>query len=306
MGTSAPYTPTPQWAAAKSSVTSALNSGAVTGQQAHDLLSGFVQQLADQPDEGFGKLPSDFGHKSPKEADIKLDALMAALPPARLRTRVSSGSTSAKAPGDGRSTAPQTTARRSGRATGRGGTTRTGSGAVRSVAQRLAGFIAEIPKVGLRRALINAGVGSVDTLPPDQIALAVADVLAADASLLIQTELRDALAIVMETVCSESQSFEAAEETLFQAGYNLEGVVQLLFECYIMERFKTFFCEHESAKHGYEAADGILKEAREFVKSEMQLEKADRKDLTAVDWASVDGGRIIDGILERTITVYTT
>ena len=177
---------------------------------------------------------------------------------------------------------------------------------MRPAAQRLAHFISEVPRVGLRQALANAGVKEVDELPPEQIALAIADVLATDASLLIQAELRDALAMVLEKLCAGPTTLEQAEQMLSESAGKLEGVVQMLFESYIMERFKTFFCEHEAVKHGFDAADGILRQAREYISSEMALERADRRDLTAIDWGSAEGAKIVDAILERTIAIYST
>lgn len=153
--------------------------------------------------------------------------------------------------------------------------------------------------------MIDAGISGVDALPPADLALAIADVLAVDATQIIQVELRAALVTVLENVCTEPTSLDAAEEMLTTSAYNMADVVQMLFECYIMERFKTFFCEHEAAKHGFDAADSILKEARQFVAVEMRLAKAERRDLTVVDWGGTEGARIIDAILERTIAIYS-
>jgi len=164
--------------------------------------------------------------------------------------------------------------------------------------------ISEVPKVGLKQALINAGVRNVNSLPPGEIALAVADVLSTDTSSIIATELREAVTTVVERCCADPKSFEEAEKSLTGASSKLEAVVQSLFECYIMERFKTFFSEHEAVKHGYEAADGILKEAREFISAEMDLQRADKNDLTKVDWAGLEGAKIVDAILEKTIAIY--
>ncbi len=177
---------------------------------------------------------------------------------------------------------------------------------MRPAAQRLAAFISQVPKVGLKQALTNAGLANVEKLKPDEIALAVADVLVTDASQLIMTELRDAVATVIEELCEDAKSLEQAEEKIVESAGKLESVVQSLFECYIMERFKTFFCEHEAAKYGYEAADNILKEAREFISTEMDIQRVDKHDLTGVDWIGAEGAKIVDAILERTIAVYAS
>lgn len=305
MGTSGPYTPSPKWSQAKTDVTNALNAGSVTGHSAVELVGGVAAGLCHQPGEGFGTLPTDFGKLSPDQATAKLNAILARLPhlPANIvgtnrssRGRVTGGDAS------GRTGSGVGGARRGHHRAGGGSGS---AGSVRPAAQRFASFLSSVPKLGLRQALRDAGVSNVDSLPPAHLALAIADVISSDASQIIQAELRAALVIVLENVCTEPNSLESAEEMLTAAAYNMADVVQMLFEAYIMERFKTFFCEHEAAKHGFEAADRILNEARHFVAVEMQLVKADRRDLTAVDWGGAEGSRIIDAILERTIAIYS-
>jgi hypothetical protein len=287
-------------------VSRALNGGTPTGQEAKDLVGSFVQQLATDPDDGFGKVPSGFGNAQPDQATERLDALLRKLPliPVSSKTRGRSGVADEGGGGGG----VKSRARRSGGSHGGTKAKRrsTGAGSVRPTAQRLAEFISQVPKLGLRQALSNAGLPDVANLAPEEIALAVADVLITDASQLIMTELRDAVATVIEELCEASQSFEEAEQLIVASAGRLESVVQRLFECYIMERFKTFFCEHEAPKHGYEAADRILNEAREFIATEMDLQRVDERDLTTVDWSGPDGAKIVDAILERTIAVYTS
>jgi hypothetical protein len=313
MGTSGPYTPSPKWSGTKTNLTNALNDGKPKGQDAKDIIGDFVQQLAGDADDGFGKVPSDFGHVEPDEATEKLDALLQKLPPRPATFSGSAGRTGTLGRGGGGGGGGGDAragpgARRSGGSRGGGGGRRksTGGAIVRPAAQRLAEFISQVPKIGLRQALTNAGLADVEKLKPDEIALAVADVLVTDASQLIMTELRDALATVVEELCENAQSLEQAEQKITESAGKLESVVQNLFECYIMERFKTFFCEHEAAKHGYEAADNILKEARVFISTEMDIQRADNHDLTGVDWSGTEGTRIVDAILERTVAVYAS
>jgi hypothetical protein len=314
MGTSGAYTPSPNWSAAKTDVTNALNAGTPQGEEAKDLVGSFAQQLAGNSDDGFGNVPSGFGQATLQGATATLNTLLGNLPPRPATPSGSRGRSYAPGRGGGggggggAGAGTRSRAGRSGSARGgsRAGAARSSGGAiVRPAAQRLAEFISQVPKVGLRQALTNAGVADVDRLQPDEIALAVADVLVDDASQLIMTELRDAVATVVEELCETPQSLEEAEQRISDSAGALEGVVQRLFECYIMERFKTFFCEHEAPKHGYEAADKILREAREFISTEMNLQRADKHDLTAVDWKGPEGARIVDAILERTIAVYT-
>lgn len=310
MGTSGSYTPSPKWSGTKTDVTNALGDGTPEGQEAKDILGNFAQQLAGDADDGFGKVPSGFGHVDPDKAAEKLDALLQKLPP-RPTTfsglRVSSSPGRGGGGGSGGSGAGSGARRSRGSRSGGGGGRRASGGAiVRPAAQRLAEFISQVPKVGLKQALTDAGLADVEKLKPDEIALAVADVLVTDASQLIMTELRDAVATVVEELCEDAKSLEQAEQKIAESAGKLESVVQRLFECYIMERFKTFFCEHEAAKYGYEAADNILKEARVFISTEMDIQREDKHDLTGVDWNGAEGAKIVDAILERTIAVYAS
>jgi len=313
MGTSGSYTPSPKWSATKTDVTRALGDGTPQGQDAKDILGHFAQQLAGNADDGFGKLRPEFGHVDPDTAAEKLDALLQKLPAkptsfSSLRVSGSPGNAGggSTARASGGKAGVGSGARRSGSSSrGIGGSRKASGGAiVRPTAQRLAEFISQIPHVGLKQALTNAGLVDVEKLKPDEIALAVADVLVTDASQLIMTELREAVATVVEELCDHAKSLERAEQNLTESAGKLESVVQNLFECYIMERFKTFFCEHEAQKYGYEAADSILREAREFISAEMDFHREDKHDLTSVDWNGAEGAKIVDAILERTIAVY--
>jgi len=307
MGTSGPYTPSPKWSGAKTDLTRALADGAQEGEDAKNIVGDFARQLAGDADDGFGPVPPSFGHIGLDKATEKLEVLLQKLP-ARTATFTAPGGRSVRPGGrDARGGAgTASSSRKSGGSRTGGGRSRgvAGGAIVRSAARGLADFISQVPKVGLRQALTNAGLTDVDKLNPADIALAVADLLVTDASQLIMTELRDALATVVEELCDAPESLDEVEQRIAESAGRLEMVIQNLFECYIMERFKTFFCEHEAARYGYEAADRILKEAREFIGTEMDLQRSDKHDLTAVDWNGAEGAKIVDAILERTIAVY--
>lgn len=290
-------------------VTRALKSDVLQPERAHEIVSDFVQQLRDDSEAGFGELPPNFGTLPPSDAADKLTNLLTNLPLLPSKTEWTSRPTAARGSGGGGGAgggggpAVSTGRARDGR---RSHAARiSGSSSVRPVARRLASFISDIPRLGLRDALANAGV-SVVGLPPDKIALAIVDVLASESNLLIDTELRDALGVVMEEICNEVETFEEAERVLIESAYDLQDVIERLFKCYIMERFKTFFSEHEAAKYGFEAADKVLNQARSYVAIRLEAERAERKDLTRVEWGGAEGAAIIDAILENTISVFIT
>lgn len=297
MGTSRSVPPSPKWAPIKTAVTTALNDGPITAPIAQDLMSQFVQQICDQGgEEGFGVLPKGFGNVNPKEASQRLEKLISSHP---VSTGRASDSRSDGGVG-GKSTGSRTGGGRRG-----GGKARSimGTG-IRPTALRVASFLSDVKKVGLVQALADRGIADAGKLPPDKLALAIADILQENSNHIIETELRDALSQVFEKISEEQASLEDMEVALDAAAGDICTVVTQLFECYIIERFKTIHGEHLSAKHGFEAADKIVDGARHYVASELALEKASRRDLTEVDWGGTEGKQIVEAILERTVSVY--
>ncbi|HEY1082883.1 MAG TPA: hypothetical protein VGE29_11500 [Prosthecobacter sp.] len=308
MGTSAAYSPSPNWGGVTGDVTRALNSGAVTPQKAQQVVAQFVGQLCGHPEEALGKLPSGFSHITPEKATELLLQLTRPFPkiPVSHTTRTSSSGGSGSSGGQGGAAGNTSSGRGRARTSRSSGKTKSISGGgLRPVAQRLASFISDVPKIGIHDALRNAGISDPASIPADKLAMALADVLVGDASLIVESEMRDAVIDVVERICKEPATLEQGESMLVASAYDLENVVQSLFESYIMERFKTFFCEHEAPRHGFEAADRILNDARQFVSAEMELEKDSRSDLTSVDWSGKQGAQIVDAILQRTISIYT-
>lgn len=302
MGTSRSVPPSPKWAPIKTAVTTALNDGPITAPIAQDLMSQFVQQICDQGgEEGFGVLPADFGNVNPKEASQRLEKLISSHPVST--GRISSGGGSEG--GGGRGAGGKATGARTGGGRRGGGKARSIKGTgIRPTALRVASFLSDVKKVGLVQALAERGIADAAKLPPEKLALAIADVLQENSNHIIETELRDALSQVFEKICEEQASLEDMEVALDAAAGDICTVLTQLFECYIIERFKTIHGEHLSAKHGFEAADKIVNGARHYVASELALEKANRRDLTEVDWAGTEGKQIMEAILERTVSVY--
>lgn len=304
MGTSRSVPPSPKWASVKTAVTTALNDGPITPPIAQDLMSQFVQQICDQGgEEGFGILPTGFGNVSPKDATQRLEKLISSHPVST--SRASSGGGGGGGGSSGGGASRKTTGSRTGGGRRGGGKARSIKGTgIRPTALRVASFLSDVKKVGLVQALAERGIADAASLPPDKLALAIADVLQENSNHIIETELRDALSQVFERICEEQASIEDVEAALDVAAGDICTVITQLFECYIVERFKTIHGEHLSAKHGFEAADKIVDGARHYVASELALEKANRRDLTEVDWAGTEGKQIVEAILERTVSVY--
>ncbi|MEM7013360.1 MAG: hypothetical protein AAF585_17965 [Verrucomicrobiota bacterium] len=307
MGTSRSTPPVPKWANVKSAVSTALNNGPVNREEAHKLLGKFVQQFCDTGEDDAVGSPDGSEVPTPEEAAKQLERLVLKYPkspsPGAGRGEGGGGG------GGGGTSAAQKGAPKGGRSRRGGAGGAKGGGAVigrgvRPTAQRVATFLSDVRKVGLTQALAERGVTDSSSIPPEQLAVAIADVIGENSTHIIDSELRDALSRAFEKICERQDTLEAAELAIDQAADNICSVLTELFECYILERFKTIHAEHLAEDHDFEAADRIVNEARHYVASELELEQAKGRDLTEVDWAGSEGGEIIDAILDRTVAIY--
>lgn len=301
MGTSRSAPPSPKWTQVKTAVTTALNSGPVTPPIAHDLISQFVQQMASATNhEGFGAPIKFIGAV---KANQQLQAVVNSYP-ASSRTSSSTSSTRDDAGGGGgRHSSKSSGSKRGGGS--RAGRSRLISGSgIRPTAQRVASFLSDVKRIGLVDALAERGFSDLDKLSPERLAIAIADVLQENSSYIIEIELREALSQVFEKICADQDDLPNLEIALGNAAGDIGSVLTRLFECYIIERFKTNHGEHLAKEHGYEAADKIVNSARDFVAAELAFEEANRHDLTNVDWGGKEGESIVNAILERTVAVY--
>jgi hypothetical protein len=309
MGTSTACPGSPKWGNVKAASTRTAGKEGIDSDSSGSIIGSFVDQLRDGKDDGIGIVPANFGVNLQSVKD-RLSELLGKFPKSPVAPHPSNSGSSSKGSemqtsGGSKSRGGNLRKGGSGRSGSYGGKSiRSISGrGIRPTAQRVASFLSAVSKVGLVEALKEAGLVDLAGASPDQIALALADVLCGPNSLIVDAELRDATSSLLEELSPDVQSLDAMENSLTQASYNLEGVLSKLFENYIMERFKTTLSEHLS-KFGYNTADKIAKEARELVSTEFQLLKADSVDLTSVEWTGKEGSVIIETILEKTIAVY--
>ncbi|MES3030958.1 MAG: hypothetical protein V4697_00935 [Patescibacteria group bacterium] len=264
MGTSTNYSGSPNWSPAKNEATRAGGAGHVTPQKAASVVSGFVAQMARASQLGFGTPLSPQGRNS---------------------TATSGGSGSGVGGGGG------------------GGGTRRIAGSARTVARGVGGFLADVGTKGFREALAERGLTDLTGKTPDEIALALADLLGGPASLIEQTALRGAL---MEMVLKWSEGVQGINgliESVTNIAQNIEGALHDFFGHYIFEVFKTVGYQGVLATHGFEKANSMAGQIRDFINAKIGGLQASHK-LSSVDWNGVSGAAIVDGIVADTIEIF--
>lgn len=267
MGTSTNYSGSPNWGAAKTETTRVGGEGHVTPQKAGSIVSEFVDQMARAPTLGFGAPLSSQG-----------------------------GGSAARSGGSGGSGGV------GGGGRGDGGTRRIG-GSARTVARGIGGFLADVGTKGFREALAERGLADLTGKSPDEIALALADLLGGPASLIEQTALRGAL---MELVLEWSEGVQGIDglvESVTNAAQNIEGALHDFFGHYIFEVFKTVGYQGVLATHGFEKAESMAGQIRDFIDAKIGGLEASRA-LSSVDWNGTAGAAIVDGIVADTIAIF--
>lgn len=264
MGTSTNYAGSPNWSSAKTETTRVGGEGHVTPQKAASIVSGFVDQMARAPQLGFGAPLSSQG----------------------------GGSTAGAAGGGG-----------GGRgAGGRGGTRRIG-GSVRTLARGIGGFLADVGAKGFREALAELGLTDLSGKSPDEIVLALADLLGGPASLIEQTAMRDALMALMLTWSEGVKGIDGLVESVTSVAQNIEGALHDFFGHYILEVFKTVGYQGVLANHGFEKAESMAGQIRDFINAKIDGLQSSRA-LSSVDWNGASGAAIVDGIVADTISIF--
>ena len=196
----------------------------------------------------------------------------------------------------------------SGRSGGGGGGGRAGAAgssgrsAIRSVAQGLGSFLADVNEKGFREALAERGLTDLDGRSPQEIALALADVLGGPASLIDETAVRAALMDLVMEWC-ESDDAQEFDDLVSSAAENIESVLYKFFANYIFEVFKTVGAQNVIKTHGPDKADAMATQIRAFIRSKLGSVQCDR-NLSGIDWTGADGASIIDEIVGHTIEVF--
>lgn len=185
---------------------------------------------------------------------------------------------------------------------GRGGMRRIGSSA-RTVARGIGGFLADVGSKGFREALAERGLTDISGKTPDEVALALADLLGGPSSLIEETALRDALIALVLAWLEGAKEIEMFAESVTAAAQNIEATLHQFFGHYIFEVFKTVGYQGVLATHGFEKAESMAGQIRAFIDAKIAgLEMS--RPLSSIDWNGTAGAAIVDGIVADTIEIF--
>jgi hypothetical protein len=178
-----------------------------------------------------------------------------------------------------------------------------GGGSARSVARGIAGFLSDVGTKGFREALAEHGLTDLSGKTPDEIVMELGDILGGPASLIEQTALRDALMALMLNWSESVQEVDGLAQSVTTASQNIEGTLHEFFGHYIFEVFKTVGYQGVLANHGFEKAESMAGQIRDFIDAKVAGLETSRS-LSSVDWNGSAGAAIVDGIVADTIAIF--
>jgi hypothetical protein len=138
---------------------------------------------------------------------------------------------------------------------------------------------------------------------PEEIALALADLLGGPASLIEQTALRDALMALVLAWSEGAKGLNDLAQSVTAAASNIEAALHEFFGHYIFEVFKTVGYQGVLANHGFEKAESMAGQIRDFIDAKIAGLESSRQ-LSSVDWNGSAGAAIVDGIVADTISIF--
>jgi len=163
--------------------------------------------------------------------------------------------------------------------------------------------LSDVGTKGFREALAEHGLTDLSGKTPDEIVMELGDILGGPASLIEQTALRDALMALMLNWSESVQEVDGLAQSVTTASQNIEGTLHEFFGHYIFEVFKTVGYQGVLANHGFEKAESMAGQIRDFIDAKVAGLETSRS-LSSVDWNGSAGAAIVDGIVADTIAIF--
>lgn len=176
-------------------------------------------------------------------------------------------------------------------------------GSARTVARALGSFLADVKARGFREALAEHGLTDLSGKSADEIALALADLLGGPSSLIDETALRDALMALMLKWSEDAAGADELADTVSEVAENIEVALRDFLGFYIVEVFKTVGYQGVLETHGFEKAEAMAGQIRDFVDAKLAAVEASRP-LSAIDWNGAAGAQVVDRIVANTVEIF--
>jgi len=121
--------------------------------------------------------------------------------------------------------------------------------------------------------------------------------------LIEQAALRDALMALVLAWSESAKGLDGLAQSVTAAAQSIETALREFFGHYIFEVFKTVGYQGVLATHGFEKAESMAGQIRDFITAKIASVEASRS-LSSVDWNGNAGAVFVDGIVADTVAIF--
>ena len=158
--------------------------------------------------------------------------------------------------------------------------------------------------LGFAAALAQRGITDLSGKTPEEIVMTLADIFGGPASLIDETALREALIALMQDWTEDVQTIEGLDQAVLRAAQDISVTLRRFLAHYIFEVYKTVGYHGILEQHGYEKAEGMVGQIRQFIDSKVNVVNSTR-NLASIDWMGDEGARIVNGIVKDTVAIFS-
>lgn len=187
-----------------------------------------------------------------------------------------------------------------GRGGGSGATARTRAAASGA---RLGLFLSSAAGSGFRHAAEQLGLGDLAGRSLEEVLDAILDRLCENGGLLDDSALTEAMARTLDELSEDAETLEEFDDLLSARAENLEEYLQIYFANVLAMNFERKEGGFVREKIPQEECDRFFLQARELIRTLVNEELSQERDLASIDWGSSEAVAIADEINQEVLDI---
>jgi len=168
---------------------------------------------------------------------------------------------------------------------------------------RLGHFIGTAQRLGMTEALRQFDISDIRDAPLDEFLDSLIERLSGDGSLLDDDSLSRAMAMTIDELAQNIDSVDEFEELLRGDEINMELALQSYYANLLSVNFEQKEYSIVRVKVSLEDTSAFFNQAKEIIRAIVTEELATERDLSSLDWNSVEGLRIADEINQEVLRI---
>lgn len=168
---------------------------------------------------------------------------------------------------------------------------------------RLANFINTAQRSGFNEALRQFNITHLQDKPLEEFLDSLNDILSGDGGLLDDDALNRAMAVTIDDLTEDIESIDELDELLSGDSIDIESTLQVYYANLLAENFEQKEYSYVREKKSRAETKSFFKQARDLIQAIIRDELSQEKDLSSIDWNSVDGQHLADEINQEVLEI---